>query len=213
MLNKITSFTNSIEIGFILESIKEFKIWIFGFIIFAILLAFQTTLSPYMLKIMFDTILRANKNNIIKDLIYPINLYLGLCIFKAFLMAFYDYIWLNLKSKMQEYIGTRLNKRIMSYDMEFFHNNLAGSLVNKINDAMKSTPNIIRIFFEQIFGNLITLLISLYILYNVKFVLALSFLVWAIVFITLSLRYSQRAEKLSHKAAEVRSRLVGNETL
>jgi len=196
---------------FILNAIKPFFGWISFLFIISITSSIILISTPYLLKVMVDRINSLPKTLIMIELINPASLYIVLCILRVINTAFYDFVWMNLKSKMHNHIGIELNKRMINHTVAFYQNNFSGSLVNKINDVMVSTPNIIRLFADHIFGSVFTLSIAIYVLFCVNNFLALYFLTWSIIFIYLSLKYSARAKKLSQNAAEIRSKIVGNE--
>src|SRR5690606_8045479 len=88
-------------------------------------------------------------------------------------------------------------------------NHFAGSLVNKINDVIGGIPDIVRMCVHQLFGNVLTLVIASYTLFQTNAKFAAVFIFWGGMFILVSFKLSAKASNLSKDVADIRSRLVG----
>ncbi len=199
----------SYNTSFIFESIKQFKYWVIGILIISIIGAIDLSLRPYILKIMLDKITSTEHSMLFSSLFFPVILYIFVSLNEVIVFRFYDFIWLKLKPNLQKYLGIRLINRMMEHSADLYQNHFAGSLVNKINDVIGGIPNIIKICVDQLFGNTLAMLIASVALYYVSPKIAMVFIVWAIIFIFISFKFSAIASGLSKNTAEVRSTLVG----
>jgi ATP-binding cassette subfamily B protein len=197
------------NIRFILESINQFKYWVVGLFIIAIIGAIDLSLRPYLLKVMLDKITFSEPNMLFTTLLFPVILYILISIIEVIVFRFYDFFWLKLKPNLQKYIGIKLLNRMMAHSADLYENHFAGSLVNKINDVIGGIPNIIRICVDQIFGNTLSMVIATVTLYYVSPRIAIVFILWAVIFIIISFKFAAVAGNLSKVTAEVKSKLVG----
>lgn len=196
-------------LSFILAAFKNFKFYVIWLFVTSTIWSIDVSLGPYLLKIMVDRAENIVHSSVLPVLGEPVLLYILLLIIVFIASRLDDFIWLKLKPNLQKYIGIKLMKRMMNHSADLYQNHFAGSLVNKINDVIGGIPDILRICVHQLFGNILTLIIASYTLYqtNVKF--AAVFIFWGGVFIAISSKLSATASNLSKDVADIRSRLVG----
>ena len=196
-------------LSFILAAFKNFKFYVIWLFVTSTIWSIDVSLGPYLLKIMVDRADNIDHSSVLPVLGKPVLLYILLLIIVFIASRLDDFIWLKLKPNLQKHIGIKLMKRMMNHSADLYQNHFAGSLVNKINDVIGGIPDILRICVHQLFGNILTLIIASYTLYqtNVKF--AAVFIFWGGVFIAISSKLSATASNLSKDVADIRSRLVG----
>jgi len=194
---------------FILKSIKKFKFYTIGLFIIATIRSIDVSLKSYLLKIMVDRVENTDNSITLDALSEPVLLYILLLIALLVALRLDDFIWLKLKPNLQKYIGIKLMKRMMSHSADLYQNHFAGSLVNKINDVISGIPDILRICIHQLFGNVLTLVIISYTLYQINVSFTMVFIFWGGTFIVISFKLSATASNLSKEVADIRSRLVG----
>ena len=196
-------------LSFILTSIKQFKFYVIGLFVTSTIWSIDVSLGPYLLKIMVDRTENIDHRGVLLALSEPVILYIILLIVVLVASRLDDFIWLKLRPNLQKYTGIKLMKRMMSHSADLYQNHFAGSLVNKINDVIGGIPDIIRICVHQIFGNVLTLVIASYTLYQTNAKFAAVFIFWGGTFIIISFKLSATASNLSKDVADIRSRLVG----
>lgn len=196
-------------LSFILAAFKNFKFYVIWLFVTSTIWSIDVSLGPYLLKIMVDRAENIVHSGVLPVLGTPVLFYILLLIIVFIASRLDDFIWLKLKPNLQKYIGIKLMKRMMNHSADLYQNHFAGSLVNKINDVISGIPDILRICVHQLFGNILTLIIASYTLYqtNVKFTAV--FIFWGGVFIAISFKLSATASNLSKDVADIRSRLVG----
>ena len=72
---------SSYNIRFILESINQYKYWVVGLFIIAIIGAIDLSLRPYLLKVMLDKITVSEPNMLFTTLLFPVILYILIFLF------------------------------------------------------------------------------------------------------------------------------------
>jgi ATP-binding cassette subfamily B protein len=167
-------------------------------------------LGPYLLKTIVDTVSNPDNSSYISEaLLFPI---IGMFLLNLFIVGtqrLCDYIWLNLRLNIQRHLMSVLMTRVMDHSLNYYQNNFTGSILSKINDIIGAVPDIIRIFTDNIFGNILSIIISLYVLYKVNLYFSLSFIIWSLIFLFVSIKFSFYAKILAQKSAQVRSKLMG----
>jgi len=194
---------------FIFESVMQFKWWTVPQIIVAILWAVDVNLRPYILKIMMDRLQDLSPANAIAQLAGPAILYILLTLGVVIMFRCYDFIALTLQSSLRRYVGDRLMSRMMMHSHSMFQNHFAGSLGNKIKDAMSSIPDLLTLIIDNFLSHFLAIVIAVFTFYTVSYRFTIILVTWAIIFCFGSFLLSKRASYLSHLASEVRSTVVG----
>lgn len=193
---------------FIMSIINPFRFKIAILFLINVFYALDQNLKPYLLKIMLDR-LSIGKAHDIETILWPAGIYIGTSILFLIFFRIYDYIWLKLNSPMKCYIGDTLMNKLMQHSHEFFQNQFAGSVANKVKDVMSGVPDLIRIIIDQFFGNGLLLIIGIYTIWNVNYKFTIALLIWSSLFIIVSFYFGIKARALSDKASEVRSKTMG----
>jgi ATP-binding cassette subfamily B protein len=187
----------------------NFKLLIAFLILISLVSAITFNFSPYLLKVIIDSIFEAEHNLVPLDLYKKGFLYVLFYILLALSQRLYEYIWLKCRPNMQRIIMTSLMRRMLEHSVSFYQDNSAGSLINKINDVTGGIPDILKVFISDLITNLFTLILAVYILYVANFIFSLLFVLWAFIFVFFSLRYSYKGKNLVRDAAEIRSQVMG----
>ena len=196
-------------LSFILAAFKNFKFYVIWLFVTSTIWSIDVSLGSYLLKIMVDRAENIVHSGVLPVLGTPVLFYILLLIIVFIASRLDDFIWLKLKPNLQKYIGIKLMKRMMNHSADLYQNHFAGSLVNKINDVISGIPDILRICVHQLFGNILTLIIASYTLYQTHVKFTAVFIFWGGVFIAISFKLSATASNLSKDVADIRSRLVG----
>lgn len=194
---------------FILSCMKPFKWWVFGQFIVSIIWAIDLTLSPYLLKIMVDSMAEAPLAEAYQALFTPALLYFGMLVVIVLIFRFYDYAWLNINPPMKRHIGSILMDRMMQHAYHLFQENFSGSLGNKIKDVMSGIPDLIKILIDHFFAHTVAMLIAVCAVFTISPKFAVALFVWSIIFMAIPIIFSTHARQVSDDAAEVRSTVVG----
>ena len=195
---------------FIIDVIKSFKWFIAGQLIVAVILAIDMSLRPYLIKIIFDKIPTILPSQAFDILLLPIVLYTVMSVIVVITFRFYEWILLNFHPNLKKHIGVILMGRMMDHSHSLYQNHFSGSIANKINDVTNGIPNILNVFVDQFFSNVLGLLIAIYTVWLIDLKFAIGLTIWITVFLIFSIKLSKKATILSNKAAEVRSTVIGH---
>lgn len=196
--------------SFIMACLKPYKWLIFGQFVISIIYAADVSLRPYLIKYMLDIIADIEYKDAIESLWLPALAYMGLSILMVVSFRLFDYIWLHLNPNLKTAVGRELMNRMMDHSHRLYQNHFAGSLGTKIKDVMSSLPDLIKIGINQFFAHILAVIIATFTMWQTSPRFAIALMVWLLVFVLGNLRFAQTAKRLSHEAADVRSKLVGH---
>jgi ATP-binding cassette, subfamily B, bacterial len=198
-------------IPFILKYLRDKKWCLFGYMVVAIAWSIDLSLSPYLLKVLIDTVIEYAKNptQLLAVIILPAAIYISLPMLMNFNFRLYQYIGLYLypaiKSSMSEDVFTYL----LHHSYDFFQNTFTGSITKKISD-LAEIDNIINIPNEWFIPRLLALIIASVTLFTVVHpVFGIILFVWTLLFVYFSYAASRRSENLSRLLSESASTVFG----
>lgn len=196
--------------GYIFNSIARYKLLATLLAITGLIWAITNTLMPYMLKIIIDKAVRLDGvGATFFQVIQPyILLYLLVWIILCLDMRLLDWVKLKLFPSIREDVMSNNFAYLNQHSYQYFQNNFAGSLINKIIDLQGGVVDILTIIndcYAQILG-LIIAAITLLVLHPL---FALLLLCWVTSFLSIALYFLKPIKNLSLLFAEARSSLVG----
>ena len=180
--------TNSNErlFAFIWNVLAPFWKSILGQVLTIVIVALDTSLRPYTLKIVLDKIaMLTSENTQITGLGKPICYYLGMSLLINITFRVYDYCVYRRNPEIKRVIINQMLTKLMKFSSEFFQNNLPGSLASKIDDVANGVPQILSIVIDRFFGQILGLGIAIYTAASVDSYFALFLIGWvAIILLT-----------------------------
>jgi ATP-binding cassette subfamily B protein len=194
---------------FFLDCVARFKWLITGQFLFAVVWAIDISLRPYIIKSIIDTISDHQLPNSFQILLLFTGIYILVLTIGVLFTSFNDYIWLKLNSDLKLYIGDRLISKLMLQSHIFYQNRFAGSISNKVNDIIKTVPDLIRILIEKFFGYLLALIIATYTLWKTNPLFGVVFVFWTTIYIILTIKINSKSKELCKETAETRSKVIG----
>lgn len=194
---------------FLLYVARPFWTLIGGFLSVSVAWAILVNIQPYFVRLIVDTAPHIIKTGSWKDIMpYTIGYIMGGLAYIA-IFRYYDYLVSVFAPKQREYITLYLMDHLMEASPSFYQKNFAGNLAGKINDVTMETPEIIRIVMNKFFTCLLTLVVSLMMIWFIDPKFSLAMLFWLIVFMGGSLGFLFSHSQYSHVAAESRNRVLG----
>ncbi len=188
------------------------KRYLAGFLLVALVWAFEMSFSPYLLKVIIDTVIREAKNTqkLFQAIIIPVVLYASMSLVLNLNFRFYNYINLKLIPKINATIHKDMFAYIMQHSYAFFQEQLVGGLTRKIVDLVVNTEMLISIPNEWFISRGLSALVASMTLFQVVHpIFGLILLTWGIVFVGFSYFFSRHAETLSKNTSEAFSKLDG----
>jgi ATP-binding cassette subfamily B protein len=197
--------------NFIWSFLKVYKWCIYGICLSIFIASLLTVIGPFLFKILIDKITTDSNNfNLFYDKGYVILLVLFLLtnIFATLIWRVINYLSLKtfpfVRSKVFSYTFSYLSL----HSHQYFQDNLAGDLANKIQDIGESIENISEPIFSIMYI-LFTVLITTVIACTISFYFSIAIIIWVILFVGISLDFSKNIINYSKDFAEIKSLLSG----
>lgn len=199
-------------LAFIWHYLRHKKWHLAGFILTALIWAIEMSLSPYLLKIIIDTVINysSNQTKLLTIIILPATMYAAMSLLLNLNFRLYDYINLRLYPELRAAMEKDLLTYLLKHSHAFFQNTFAGTLTKKITDLMENIEPLINIPNEWFYPRLFAAIIACGTLFHVVHPLfGLILFVWAIIFVSLSYFAARNAERYARKFSDSLSLLAG----
>jgi len=195
---------------FLLNSIKPFKYWVGLHLFVVIYNAIDLSLWPYVSKILIDQLATTPREQIISQ-IWPTALLLIILSFlSGFIWRICDYSWMNLTPLMRKKIASESMDYAMQHSNNFFQNNFAGSLANKVRDVTGLTDKLLATIIYAFLGTILSLIIAFFTLLLVHKFFAFGLLAWAALFIFMAIKGAKKVSPMSIATADQQTKIMGN---
>ena len=113
------------------------------------------------------------------------------------ILRLYDYAYLKIMPKIKAQVIDEIYNYIQFHSHDYFQKNLAGDIANRITEASRSLEMIFAYMNEKIIRKLAIITFALITLFTVHTSVALIFLTWVSVFISISLYFSKTINRYS----------------
>jgi ATP-binding cassette subfamily B protein len=190
---------------------KGHRGYLFGFILVAIVWAINVSLNPYALKLIIDAISDStlSSDSLVEAVKGPALFYIVIITLYSFVFRIYDWLTTKTYPQIKIEITQKMFKHILEHSYSFFQHNFSGSLSNKINDMSKNAVLVISDLIDHVFSRALCLIIGATTMYLVHPYFAILLITWTILFITISLILSKKAEYYSEIFSQSRSTVIG----
>ncbi|MBA3536033.1 MAG: ABC transporter ATP-binding protein [Tatlockia sp.] len=198
---------------FVWHYLKDKKWYLAGFISTALVWSIEMSLSPYLLKVIIDTVIRfsTDETKMISALILPATVYASMSIIINLNFRLYEYVNLQLYPYIRASVERDVICYLLHHSHRFFQNTFAGTLTKKIADLMENIEPLISIPNEWFYPRLFAAIIACGTLYHVVHPLfSMILFFWALLFVFLSYIASKGAERYSRIFSENISELSGS---
>lgn len=188
--------------------VRQYKLMIFLIALGSVIAATIDVIVPLWYKKLFDT-LALHQRPDVGDLVSILFVILGL--------FFIEWVGHRFFAFSENYLDTRVISNLLNssfkylhdHSYSFFSNNFAGSLVRRVNRYAKSYEDISRILKENIFSLVLRVGLILVVLFWRNWLLGAGLLVWAVIYIALSYKFSIYKLKYTLKRAALDSETTG----
>lgn len=109
----------------------------------------------------------------------------------------YDYAYLKIMPKIKARVVDEMYNYIQFHSHNYFQKNLAGDISNRITEASRSLEMIFAYINEKIIRKLFIITFAVITLFLVNNIVALIFLTWIIIFVSISLYFSKTINQYS----------------
>lgn len=121
-------------LSFLWHYLKHKKWCMAGFVLIALVWALELSISPYLLKIIIDTVVSyaSDPNKIGETIFIPALLYVLMSLLLNFNFRLYDYINLRLYPDIKGAVNRDMFSCLLGHSYTFFQNNFVGNVTKKI---------------------------------------------------------------------------------
>ena len=198
---------------FVWRYLRHKKWHLAGCFLVAFIWAIEMSLSPYLLKVIIDTVIRYSNDQtkMIAAVLFPATIYASMSIIINLNFRLYDYINLRLYPDIKAAMDRDVISYLLRHSHAFFQNTFAGTLTKKISDLMENIEPLISIPNEWFYPRILAAMIACGTLFKVVHPLfGIILFSWAILFVFLSYMASKGSERYSRKFSESVSKLSGS---
>jgi ATP-binding cassette subfamily B protein len=212
MKNNAKSHLPGTLIPFVWHYLKHKKRYLIGFIFIALIWSTNMSLSPYLLKILIDSVVQYSNDHaqLLAHISIPILCYILLTIILNINFRLYDYINLKLYPYLKGSIDKDMFSYLLDHSYTFFQNTFAGNLTRKIWDMAENIEPLISIpnewFYPRLFAAIIASLTLSVVVHPIFGIILIS---WTILFIYISYVAAKGTEKYSRDFYENIAKMTG----
>ena len=196
---------------FIFHTVKPYKKNLTFFGVAAFFWAVINTLLPFSIKKIIDTAVafQGHQSSIFFEIQPFLLFYIALWICQCAIMRIVDWNKLKLFPSLRQDTLTNMFGYLNYHSHEYFQNNFAGSLINKIFDMQSGIIDILTII-DDTYAEFLALLVAVITLLCIHPIFAFILLAWTSSFLLITFLFLKPIQNLSHVFAESRSALVGH---
>lgn len=193
--------------------IKPYKWYTAGLVLVSLLWASHVSLTPYALKLLIDGITNYHGNpaGLANAVLWPATLYVLLSLMLGVTFRFYDFVILKLMPKLKRDIQQQMLFYLQGHSHNYFQNNFAGSLSNKISDMMRGVPEILAMLTDSWLASILGVIFASVTMYLVQPIFAVVLIIWASIYFYVSWRLSIKGREYATILAESKSTLSGKQ--
>lgn len=173
--------------------------------------AIVTTLSPFILKILIDSVIgfEGDLSQVWSIAWKPVTLFIGMYICLEMAMRLEEYLIIRTIPTIKAKIRGEMFNYAQKHSHRYFQDHLAGTLSNKVLDMVRAFETMFISIVKVFFPILINCFIAAGLLLTVHWWYSAFVLIWFTAYITITARYSQSCIKLSDTHSESNSALSG----
>lgn len=197
-------------IHFIFLSLKSYKGYLLSMVIIALSWAFINAVTPYVLKIIIDTVVAYDGNRTaIWNAAQPYTfLYIILWISMAIDMRLLDWVKLKFFPSLRQDLMNKMFEYLTGHSYRYFQSNFSGSLSNKIEDMHSGMISMLTTF-DDAFTQSLGLIVAISVLLFVHPLFAFILFGWVVSFLLISYCFFYPIQNLSNIFSASATRLFG----
>ena len=194
---------------FIWNVAKCFPTGISVMLLAAIYWSINNSVSPYFLKILLDKA-SVGASNDFWYLATPAAFWIIMNAGLSLTFRMYDYfVSIRMIPAMRKHVANLSMRNLLTQSHSFYQNNFSGSLANKVNHLIGSTPEIIQIIIDKFITISCMVVLAVVMLWNVNSTFGIIMLIWVIFFMISTIIFSRYLTKFSDDLSEKGSMVIG----
>lgn len=191
--------------------LSPYKFYLIIPLVVSILLAAELSIVPYLLKIIIDRLTTFDKpmEHLWSIIIVPVIIYIGIREIINWNFRLYDWYKIKVMTRVKANVTKSMLGHLKKHSYEYFQNNLAGSLINKISDISDGIYELLSMICKIFIWKFFSLVIAAAVMFTVRPSFALILIIWGALVVSITLKLSKITSTLSTEYAANRSMLVG----
>lgn len=195
---------------FIRAMLRPYSFSVGVMLVVAVIFAAQTSISPYILKLMVNRLIAEPEVDPFIALIGPVAMYLATSFIISTAFRFYDYfVTYMMIPSLRKKISTYCIEHLLKLSHQFYQNNFAGSLGSKVSELVMAVPDLLQIIIDRFFSHGLALIIAVFTLWQVNARFALILLIWSVILLGIALLTSRTLTRLAAEWAFKGHRVTG----
>jgi ATP-binding cassette, subfamily B, bacterial len=196
---------------FILFFLSKHKLKIVCMFFVSVVLAFDLSIRPYMIKLIIDIVASYNQNmkNLTHVLFFPVLGYLISMLTLTIAFRFYDAIRLSMLPQIQANITSNMLRYVGSHSHNFFQNNMSGEIASQIKEMTLGIKEIIKLSIDKFFAHFLSLFIASITLFTVHPLLCMILIAWTCFFLIITVKLSKQSGQLAEELAKQQNMVHG----
>jgi len=197
---------------FIWHFLKHYKWKVYGIYLTVFIGSFLVVINPYLLKLLIDKITSYKDHFYLLDdgkhLLVVVFLFIIFNICSNLIWRIINYLSIKIFPELKFRILSKTFSYISAHSHQYFQDNLAGDLVNKVQNIGESIEDIFMPMIN-IANILFTIIIAIFIANTISIYFSLALTMWVILFVIISMMLSKNIIHYSKDLAQINSILSG----
>ncbi len=195
--------------GYIGQVLQHARGWLYAQIVVGVVWAFDISFRPYLIKKLLDALTVATPATVYQDIAMPVILYIVMSLIMVGMFRLYDYTIMMVSPTIKRYIAESLLNHLMHHSHAFYQTHFAGSLGNKMRDAMNGMADLVKKTIDRFIAHGLAIIIAIITLWTVNSWFAMALTLWVLIFCAIAWLMSKKAHQLSEASAAKQSALIG----
>ena len=197
-------------VPFLWHFLRKYRGWYLTSLSCGLFWALENAINPYLLKYIVDFLAEygGDRLKLWDYLLLPVVAYAGMWVIRIGSIRLSDLCTLKIYPAMKHDIIVDMFAYLNKHSHQFFQDNFAGSLQNKIGDMALGASSIIKKVDETI-SQAIMVLVAIITMICVHPLFGAILSLWLLIFITICVVFSKEVQRRSKDFSEARSKHVG----
>lgn len=210
-INKTSSIPTTL-MDFLWSSVRPQLKWFLCIAVLPCAWGLQQTIFPYCTKLLIDTVstYTGNRADIYNYISTPLSIWAGSWCFLIFTWRFLDIAEVKFIPRFQAFIRFRVLEYLERHSHQYFSNELAGSLANKISDIADGSWDVISFIVREFLPSSFAIFIAIMILTTINPTFSIIFTLFYFAHMLICFTLSRDVGARSNEASEAKSTLQGN---
>lgn len=195
---------------YIFHNCWPFKRLVFMHLFVVAFNAIDTSLWPYVSKLLIDAIANSNKENVWEETKHLVILFIALTILPGLVWRITDFSWSRLIPKMRQKIAVDACGEMLKKSYDFFYKNPSGSLTNRVKDLSQNSTRLLEAILYSFLAIFLSVIVAFYTLWHAHKFFAFGLLIWAFVFVYLAIKALELTSRMSDDVTTSHAKSIGN---